>query len=165
MSGWMPCKGMLIGIGEWMICKGHTVTFVLVWFEIKYSLNLDFVSNSVLFSTYYFSNSSGFQCFEWHVPYHSIPSSWVNPGAFSNTTYLSSLQFFCWLWSCIGRTFARTQVKDSTCKCFSKVQVTNSIKDRVHCFSMQVVINKYFLLNLEKKLCITVLSFSRKTHL
>jgi len=44
---------------------------------------------------------------------------------------------------------------------------TNShcIKGRVHCFSMQVLMNKNFLLNLEKKIWRkSVLSFSRKTQ-
>jgi len=33
---------------------------------------------------------------------------------------------------------------------FNKTVNENCIKDRVHCFSMQVVMNKYFLLNPEK---------------
>jgi len=38
------------------------------------------------------------------------------------------------------------------------------LKGRVQCFSMQIVINKRFLLNPEKNWRIAVLSFSRKTH-
>jgi len=39
-------------------------------------------------------------------------------------------------------------------------------KVRVHCFTMQVVINKCFLLNPEKNIWRKfVLSFSRKTHI
>jgi len=44
-------------------------------------------------------------------------------------------------------------------------QLINLIKGRVHCFSMQIVMNKCFLLNSEKKLgADSSLSFSKKTH-
>jgi len=42
--------------------------------------------------------------------------------------------------------------------------VTVSFKGRVHCFSMQAVMNKCFLLNPKKVGADPVLSFSRKTH-
>jgi len=41
---------------------------------------------------------------------------------------------------------------------------TLTIKGRVQCFSLQVVMNKCFLLNLEKNWCRSVLTFSRKPH-
>jgi len=38
------------------------------------------------------------------------------------------------------------------------------VKGRVQCFSMQVVINQWFVLNSEKNLAQIRLSFWRKTH-
>jgi len=43
--------------------------------------------------------------------------------------------------------------------------IFSEFKGRVHCFSMQVVMNKCFILNPEKIWRRFVLSFSRKTHL
>jgi len=53
------------------------------------------------------------------------------------------------------------------CKFFAQIvqhqDVISKFKDRVHCFSMQVVMNKCFLLNPEKKIWRrSVLSFSTK---
>jgi len=51
--------------------------------------------------------------------------------------------------------------------CFNKAQMRNCkiiFKGRVHCFSMQVGMNKCFLLNPEKNWRRFVLTFSRKTQ-
>jgi len=47
------------------------------------------------------------------------------------------------------------------CKPGESAKKNDMLKGRVHCFSIQVVMNKCFLLNLEKIWCRLVLSFSR----
>jgi len=46
----------------------------------------------------------------------------------------------------------------------SKLSFEFQLKSQLHCFSMQVVTNKCFLLNLEKKLHRFILSLEKKTQ-